>query len=194
MEVLRVFRAEYSHQLSTVALARAADVEGMFKSFGVRIRVAINGATRPLLQHLERVVGVRSALLVRKNTTVFAADHPRDAELVADLQGLVDIADDVLSLPSTRGRGATVELLLGANVRIERLATAALVVVTEPPTTWRDVGKEIERVTFVLQRCKCLTAAFLKSVKPHSDLIVFICLCVVTKCLHFLVDCKGRIQ
>lgn len=160
MEVLRVFRAEYSHQLSTVALARAAGVESMFKSFGARVRVAIDGATRPLLQYLERVVGIRSAVLVRENTTVFAADHPRDAELVADLQGLVHVADDVLSMPSTRGPGATVELSLGANVRIQRLATVALVVVTEPPTTCRDVGKEIERVTAVLQRRKYKTAFF----------------------------------
>lgn len=154
MEVLRVFRAEYSHQLSTVALARAAGVESMFKGFGTHVRAAIDGATRPLLQHLERVVGVRSAVLFRKNTSVFEADHPRDAELVADLQGLVHVADDVLSLPSTRGPSTTVELSLGANVRIQRLTTAALVVATEPPTTCRDVGNEIERVTCVLQRCK----------------------------------------
>jgi len=150
-EILGLFIAEYSQTLATVVLGRAAGVEGMFKSFGSRIRTAIDGSTRPLLRHLERTVGVSSAVLVREETSIFSADYPADTTLVADLQGLIHVADDALAV---RGNKANV-LSLGNSIRIHRLERASLVVVASNDI--KSIVREIEQAAWALERCTSLS-------------------------------------
>lgn len=110
---------------------------------------------------VERHVGIRQAVLVRHlsdgafggslGTVWYSARGTTEASLLADLQSLMNFADDVLA---PRGNKVAV-VTLGDYIRVERLQLATLVVVTQPPHTCNDCSRQIEEATHVLQRCKC---------------------------------------
>ncbi len=105
-------------------------------------------------------MGIEQAVLVRDRgrgsfggtlgTTWYSTRGAGESSLVADLQGLMNVADDVLASRSNKAQVLT----LGDHVRIQRLALATLIVVTQPPHTCNDCATEIEETTRVLQRCK----------------------------------------
>lgn len=107
---------------------------------------------------VERHVGIEQAVVVRDGgrgafggtlgETWYSTRGDGDASLAADLQGLMNVADDVLAASANK----TQMLTLGAHVRIHRLALATLVVVTRPPQTCIDCAPEIDETARVLQQ------------------------------------------
>ena len=108
---------------------------------------------------VERHIGIRQSVLVRHisdgafgtalGSVWYSARDAGESSLVADLQSLMHVADDVLA---PRGNQPAV-LMLGDYIRIERPQLATLVVVTQPPRTCYDCAAEIEDASRVLQKC-----------------------------------------
>lgn len=72
------------------------------------------------------------------------------ATLLADIEALFAVGDDLLSTQQDRASVVTV----GANVRIQRLDIATLVVVAQPPHTCYMCQDVISACAHVLSQCK----------------------------------------
>lgn len=80
----------------------------------------------------------------------YAADGRPAGTVVADVQALLDAADDVLA----GQRDQATVVTLGPTVRIERLGPATLVVTAQPPATCMSCQRIIDGCTAVLRQRK----------------------------------------
>lgn len=158
-ELLHAFVDEHSERLASLSIANTEGVEDLFKAFNSRVRFAMQGVVRPLMQQLNRERGVQRALLLRNARTGGAFGHaPRELwysggldgeeSIVADTHALMQAADDLL----VRQENQAVLVDLGDCLRVERLSLATLIVATAPPATIASCSDVIDEAASTLQK------------------------------------------
>lgn len=107
---------------------------------------------------VERKVGIRHAFLVRHRdegafstglgSMWYSSSRASDASLIANLQSLLNVSDDLLA---SRDDSTAVKTV-GEHVRIERMALATLIVVCQAPHTYYSCQEAIASSTAVLEK------------------------------------------
>lgn len=158
-ELLHAFIDEHSERLASLSLANTEGVEDLFKAFNSRVRFALQSVVQPLMRHLERERGIHRVVLLKHARGVGALAHaPREvwysgagresANSLADLQALVQVADDLLAAK----KDVASVVMIGDCVRVERLSLGTLVVATGLPETCMSCGDTIDASARVLER------------------------------------------
>lgn len=126
---------------------------------------ALTGLSCVTFTHLPTILSVNSHAGIKD---VFLLGHRRDgtfenilehvwyastqttgATLIADIQALFAVGDDLLSVQ----RDQTSVVTIGTSIRIQRLDIATLVVVAQPPHTCTTSQGIISACTHVLKQC-----------------------------------------
>jgi hypothetical protein len=156
-ELLHAFMEEYGERLAGLHLANAEGVEDLFKGFSSRVRSAIENAVQPLMLQLEREPGIQRALLFRHRRGAFAHSPSHawysgyrddEANVIADLQALLHVSDDVL----VSRMDQTSRITIGDHIRIDRLSMGTLIVATAPSESHISCQGVINATTAMLQR------------------------------------------
>ncbi|KAI0563249.1 hypothetical protein FGB62_44g153 [Gracilaria domingensis] len=165
LELLTMFKAEYGERLLTMQLGNEEYVEHVFKSFNSKVRTAVISSVRPLMQSLESEEGVKQVFLLKHDPgdtfskslyRVWYSSSPvGGGALLADLQALFAAGDDVLA---KQGDESSV-ITLGETIRIERVESATLLVLTQPSSACTLVQEAITNCTVILRHLFSLMRA-----------------------------------
>lgn len=94
----------------------------------------------------------------------YASTSSTGPTLLADIQALFAVGDDLLATQQDRTSVVTV----GANVRIQRLDIATLVVIAQPPHTCTTCQDVISACAHVLTQCKSTNTPSVFPCQPQS--------------------------